>query len=143
MYQHRFCIFWYFGVFFITLQNFAQNIVIVLKFSEKINLNNSYTISKKEENKLLLDPWHSSKEQILALSWRRPLSYRNQSINLQSKSMEWFLYDNGFRHERVNWLSTLMYLLKMILTRIPLPLLNLSLFVKYVIVFEVSCLVIY
>ena len=143
MYQHRFCIFWYFGVFFITLQNFAQNIVIVLKFSEKINLNNSYTISKKEKNKLLLDPWHSSKEQILALSWRRPLSHRNQSINLQSKSVDWFLYDNGFRHERVNWLSTLMYLLKMILTRIPLPLLNLSLFVKYVIVFEVSCLVIY
>ena len=143
MYQHRFCIFWYFGVFFITLQNFAQNIVIVLKFSEKFNLNNSYTISKKEENKLLLDPWHSSKEQILALSWRRPLSYRNQSINLQSKSMEWFLYDNGFRHERVNWLSTLMYLLKMILTRIPFLLLNLSLLVKYVIVFEVSCLVIY
>ena len=142
MYQHRFCIFRYFGVFFITLQNFAQNIVIVLKFSEKFNLN-SYTISKKEENKLLLDPWHSSKEQILALSWRRPLSYRNQSINLQSKSMEWFLYDNGFRHERVNWLSTLIYLLKMILTRIPFPLLNLSLFVKYVIVFEVSCLVIY
>ena len=143
MYQHRFCIFWYFGVFFITLQNFAQNIVIVLKFSEKINLNNSYTISKKEKNKLLLDPWHSSKEQILALSWRRPLSYRNQSINLQSKSMDWFLYDNGFRHERANWLSTLMYLLKMILTRIPFRLLNLSLFVKYVIVFEVSCLVIY
>ena len=143
MYQHRFCIFWYFGVFFITLQNFAQNIVIVLKFSEKFNLNNSYTISKKEENKLLLNPWHSSKEQILALSWRRPLSHRNQSINLQSKSVDWFLYDNGFRHERVNWLSTLMYLLKMILTRIPFRLLNLSLFVKYVIVFEVSCLVIY
>ena len=141
MYQHRFCIFRYFGVFFITLQNFAQNIVIVLKFSEKFNLN-SYTISKKEENKLLLDPWHSSKEQILALSWRGPLSYRNQSINLQSKSMEWFLYDNGFRHESY-WLSTLMYLLKMILTRIPFLLLNLSLLVKYVIVFEVSCLVIY
>ena len=31
----------------------------------------------------------------LTLSWRRPLSYRNQS-------MDWFLYDNGFRHERVN-----------------------------------------
>ena len=36
------------------------------------------------------------------LSWRRPLSYRNQSIYLQSKSMDWFLYDNGLRHERVN-----------------------------------------
>ena len=36
------------------------------------------------------------------LSWRRPLSYRNQSIDLRSKSMDWFLYDNGLRHERVN-----------------------------------------
>ena len=30
----------------------------------------------------------------LALSWRRPLSYRN-----------WFLYDNGLRHERVKRIS--------------------------------------
>ena len=39
----------------------------------------------------------------LTLSWRRPLSYRNQSIDLPSKSMEWFLYDNDLRHERVNF----------------------------------------
>ena len=37
----------------------------------------------------------------LTSSWRRPLSYRNQSIDLRSKSMDWFLYDNGPRHERV------------------------------------------
>ena len=37
----------------------------------------------------------------LTLSWRRPLSYRNQSIDLQSKSVDWFLYNNGLRHERV------------------------------------------
>ena len=37
----------------------------------------------------------------LTLSWRRPL-YRNQSIDLWSKSVDWFLYDNGLRHERVN-----------------------------------------
>ena len=37
----------------------------------------------------------------LTLSGRRPLSYRNQSINLQSKSMKWFLYDDDLRHERV------------------------------------------
>ena len=30
----------------------------------------------------------------LTLSWRRPL---------QRKSMDWFLYDNGLRHERVKW----------------------------------------
>ena len=37
----------------------------------------------------------------LTLSWRRPLSYRNQSIDLLSKSMDWLLCDNGLRHERV------------------------------------------
>ena len=37
----------------------------------------------------------------LTLSWRRPLSYRTQSIDLLRKSMDWFLCDNGLRHERV------------------------------------------
>ena len=37
----------------------------------------------------------------LTLSWRRPLSYRNQSIDFRSKSIDWFLYDNGLRHKRV------------------------------------------
>ena len=35
----------------------------------------------------------------LTLSWRRPLSYRNQSTDLPPKSMDWFLYDNGLHHE--------------------------------------------
>ena len=39
----------------------------------------------------------------LTFSWRRPLSYGNQSIDLQSKSMDWFLYDNGLRHERAKY----------------------------------------
>ena len=43
----------------------------------------------------------------LILSWRRPLSYSNQSIDLLYKSMDWFLYDNDLVHERVkcriNW----------------------------------------
>ena len=37
----------------------------------------------------------------LTLSWWRPLSYRNQFIDLRSKSMDWFLYDNDLRDERV------------------------------------------
>ena len=28
------------------------------------------------------------------------LLYRNQSIDLFRKSIDWFLYDNGFRQER-------------------------------------------
>ena len=39
----------------------------------------------------------------LTLSWRRPLSYRNQSMDLLCKSVDWFLYDHGPRHERVNY----------------------------------------
>ena len=45
----------------------------------------------------------------LTLSRRRSLSYRNQSTDLQSKSMDWFLYDNSLCHERVktwdNWVN--------------------------------------
>ena len=39
---------------------------------------------------------------MLTLSLRRPSSYRNQSIDLLCKSVDWFLHDNGLRHERVN-----------------------------------------
>ena len=41
------------------------------------------------------------RKDLLTLSRRRPLSYRNQSIDLLRKSMDWFLYDNGLRLEKV------------------------------------------
>ena len=44
------------------------------------------------------------KKVFLTLSWRRPLSYRNQSIDLQSKSMDWFLH-YGLRLERIKNLA--------------------------------------
>ena len=40
----------------------------------------------------------------LPLSLRRPSSYRNQFIDLRSKSIDWFLYDNCLRHVRVKQL---------------------------------------
>ena len=36
------------------------------------------------------------------LLWRRSLLYKNQSSDLLSKSMDWFLYGRDLRHERVN-----------------------------------------
>ena len=39
---------------------------------------------------------------VLNLSWRRFLLYRNQSIDLQKKLMDWLLYDKNLRRERVN-----------------------------------------
>ena len=38
---------------------------------------------------------------LLTLSWRRSPSYRNQSIDLLCKSIDWFLCDRDLLHERV------------------------------------------
>ena len=40
-------------------------------------------------------------EKFVTLSWRTSLSYRNQSIDFQTKSMDWFIHDKDFRYERV------------------------------------------
>ena len=45
--------------------------------------------------------YNATKKSALSLSRRRSLSYRNQSIDFLCKSMDWFLYDNGLRLERV------------------------------------------
>ena len=37
-----------------------------------------------------------------SLLWRRFLSYRNQFVDLQSKSLDWFLHDRHFRHEELS-----------------------------------------
>ena len=48
------------------------------------------------------DSWCMWMKSVLNLSWRRSLLYKNQSIDLLNKSMDWFLYDKNLRHERVN-----------------------------------------
>ena len=35
-------------------------------------------------------------------SWWKFILYRNQSIDFQSKSIDWFLFNRNHRHERVN-----------------------------------------
>ena len=54
----------------------------------------------------------------LTLSWRRSKSYRNQSIDLQSKPIDWFLYDRDLRHERVDVKLALREKLRRLLGRI-------------------------
>ena len=56
--------------------------------------------------------WDFSELAHLTLSWQRSLSYRKQSIDLSCKSMDWFLYDRGLRHERVNVNVPFLYALK-------------------------------
>ena len=45
------------------------------------------------------------REYNLTLSWRWFQSYRTQSTDLQSKSMDRFLYNGNLRHERVKVFS--------------------------------------
>ena len=66
-------------------------LTVVLKFTLNLPLSN-YHHTEHSTFRILLFSWWN----FLTLSWRRPLSYRNQSI-----SVVWFLYDNGLRHERV------------------------------------------
>ena len=42
-----------------------------------------------------------SKHPSSTFSLRKTLSYRNQSIDLKCKSIDWFLYDRNLRHKRV------------------------------------------
>ena len=64
----------------------------------KKNTNAEKALNKSKEcTKITLE---AKQIYLLTLSWRRPLSYRNQSIDLLR-----FLYGNGLRHERVNELS--------------------------------------
>ena len=46
----------------------------------------------------------SLRKKLTISRWRSP-SYRNQSIDMRSKSMEWFLYDRDRRHERVKGMN--------------------------------------
>ena len=66
---------------FMNLQTNHNQTLIGLQFSEKMFLLVKYT----HMTYFLMDFW--------------------SSLHLQSKSMDWFLYDNGLRHERVNSIS--------------------------------------
>ena len=61
-----------------------------------------YSSKSKENHSRILCMILTTMMSRLTLSRRRPLSYRNESIDLQSKSKDWFIYENGPRHERVN-----------------------------------------
>ena len=51
---------------------------------------------------------HGDQLTLLTFSWLRSLSYRNQSTDLQFKSMDWFLYGRDLGHERVKTPATLL-----------------------------------
>ena len=89
------------------------------------NIWSSFLISDKSSLlEITIPKGISLAQSILTLSWRGPLSYKNQSIDLQSKLMDWFLYDNGLRHERVKskcFLDLEFYLQKVSLESIFLP----------------------
>ena len=84
------------------LRLFLQSIKIILKLRNRSLLLAAMGILQKKSSFLwIFKDFYKSNTLIFTLSWRRPLSYRNQSIDLLHKSVDWFQYDNGLRHERV------------------------------------------
>ena len=84
-----------FFLFFLSKQK-LQLLTLTLVYYNKLCI---FSVS----HSTILPSWLAwiSQSYLLTLSWRRPLPYRNKSIDLLSKSMDWFLYDNGLCHERV------------------------------------------
>ena len=71
-------------------------------------------MQKFKNNQFRLFPLVESKANIskrisLTLSWRRSLSHRNQSIDLLSKLIDWFLQERNLLHERVNQFNPFHY----------------------------------
>ena len=71
---------------------------------ENLRMRTLFTQCRIRENQYIL-----RSVLFVTLSWRRSLSYRNQTIDLLCKSiinglqtMDWFLYERDLRHERVN-----------------------------------------
>ena len=77
-----------------------------VKTKDKANINTApkvHELLEKEDKISKL--WANSKYEFfisLTPSWRTSLLYKNQSIGLLCKSMEWFLYDRDVCHEKVN-----------------------------------------
>ena len=77
-----------------------------VKTKDKANINTApkvHELLEKEDKISKL--WANSKYEFfisLSPSWRTSLLYKNQSIGLLCKSMEWFLYDRDVCHEKVN-----------------------------------------
>ena len=98
-------------IYFLYFKGFKANIDGPSVVYNKINIVGNIVMikpthdsrSKRIALRLELYGCTLSKKRVLTLSRRRPLSYRNQSIDLLCKSMDWFLYDNGLRLERVKY----------------------------------------
>ena len=92
--------------FFVTLSiHLFIDVTRLEKEIKQICLDSNFSIFKTKRHRNLLtgsSMMRTSAINGLTLWWQRSLSYRNQSIDLLSKSMDWFLYDRDLRHERVS-----------------------------------------
>ena len=81
-----------------------RKIYSILMFSEGIERDQLHKRGEQAVSHSHSSPNPQSKltTSLLTLLWQKAISYRNQSIDLIYKSMEWFLYDRDIRHERVN-----------------------------------------
>ena len=84
-----------------TKVKFPADLVTLLKKSLMENFIFCARLCNLSSNPETFHKASKHQQNILTLSRRRSLSYRNQCIDLLCKSLDWFLYDNGLRLERV------------------------------------------
>ena len=77
-----------------------HNKILITKTALTKLLENTLDESSKLKN-MPDDRLRCPAKSLLTLSPWWPISYKNQPIYLQSKTMDWFLYDIGLRRERV------------------------------------------
>ena len=92
-------------VFFKISQNSHGNTCVGASFLIKLQASNLLLLTFLRNKAVLKDiqiswVWRIlfHKDSLLTLSWRRSLSYRNQSIDLLCKTIDWFLNDRDFCH---------------------------------------------
>ena len=86
-------------------ETLQRNSIIMIRMQRRVNPSFSWEVNiKSMHEELFSKVWESS----LTLSWRRSLSYRNQSIDLHSKSMDRYLNNRHLGHERVSDLANIL-----------------------------------
>ena len=85
----------------LSLSQIFENLFVWQTGKSKVRSGNSWSCIFQDYLLSVLNLSYLCSSYILILSLRRILSYRNQSIDLQRKWMDWFLYDKDLRHERV------------------------------------------
>ena len=113
---------WLLLIILILILSFYSAYHIIITFNAWCSSKRSYIIKQTSSFQLLvcLCVYERLVDSTLHFfSWRRSLSYRNQSIDSLCKSIDWFLYDRDIRHPFLQTVFANFFLTKKFKNTIP------------------------